>query len=337
MNDVLASTSVFRLPGNGKAMDTATQGGHRSGWRYVTSELRASQNAEGILLEDFVERTFHPRRRAPTLRERLFPTAHTPPVWKEPWIGIFHHPPNLPAWFNPSQHPHQIFADKRFRKSRPHLRGAIALSCYLGRWLEAELHVPVTVIKHPTEFPPATFSWEAFLANPEKKLVQVGWYLRNYRAIYQVNVPGILQKVHIAQQKPFILEAQQRTDRHSPYRHRPDVGQVRVVPWLDHDDYDRLFTENVIFLELFDASANNTIVEAIVRETPIVVNRHPAVAEYLGDDYPLFYDAIDEVHALLTGPALREAHEYLHALNKRDLRIEHFIEEVNRFASQVID
>ena len=50
--------------------------------------------------------------------------------------------------------------------------------------------------------------------------------------------------------------------------------------------YDCLLPENVMAIELFDASANNVVVECIARNTPIIVNRHPAVVEYLTADYP---------------------------------------------------
>ena len=89
-------------------------------------------------------------------------------------------------------------------QSLPHLKGAVAFSEYAGDWLRERLGVPVLVVKHPTEMVPRTFSWEAFEANPDKQLVQIGWYLRNYRAIYQVAAPPSFRKVHIAQQKSFI-------------------------------------------------------------------------------------------------------------------------------------
>lgn len=333
--DVLTPTVPFRLPASGRAVGSFARGGHRSGWPYVMDRLHALQQEGGILLDDFVERTFSPQRRAPTWRERLFPTADTPPTWAEPWVGIFHHPHHLPTWLNASQHPEAVFATPRFRKSRPYLRGAVALSDYLASWLRETLQVPAVAIKHPTEFPVARFSWDAFLANPKKQLVQVGWYLRNYRAIYQVRVPEPFRKVHLIQTKPFVLEAHARTDAYSPYRHRPDWGHVDVVPWLDDDAYDRLFTENVIFLELFDASANNAVIEAIARETPIVVNRHPAVVEYLGDGYPLFYDALDEVKALLTESRLQAAHAYLRALDKHALHLDAFVASLSQFVRHV--
>lgn len=334
---VVTPDDRIRLPAHERQMGTQGQYRHRSGWPYVVAALREAQGCGDLLLDDYVERTFGSRsrrgaRRLRSLVKRMLPMAAAPAVvWEEPWVGVFHHPPSLPTWFDPSAHPRAVFAEPGFRKSRRHLRGAIALSEYLAGWLRKELSVPAVALKHPTEFPDTKFSWEAFERNGARKLVQVGWYLRNYRAIYQVRAPEWLEKVHLAQAGTAIEQARQRTDRHSPYRRRPDVGHVKVMARLEDEAYDRLITENVLFLELLDASANNAVVEAIVRETPLVVNRHPAVVEYLGAGYPLFYDDIRDVHDLLSPPRIKEAHDYLRSIDKSDLRVEHFVEEVRRF------
>ena len=341
------STDGIRIPDHKHQIGTSGQYKHRSGWPYVVSTLKAASGVEDILLDDYVERTFKSKYCGSTVRataramtrdlvERIYPVAATSTRWKEPWVGIFHHPPNIPEWLAPAAHPREILAGWRFRMSCPHLRGAISLSEYLAEWLRKELTVPVMAIKHPTEFPASKFTWKAFEENREKKLVQVGWYLRNYRAIYQVQVPEEFQKVHLSQKGSAIAEAKQRTDRYSPYRSRLEVGHVQVASWLADADYDRLLTENVVFMELLDASANNAVIEAIVRETPLIVNRHPAIVEYLGERYPLLYDDLSEIPILLNMSRIKEAHEYLRAMDKSELRIEHFIREVQNFLREVI-
>ena len=67
----------------------------------------------------------------------------------------------------------------------------------------------------------------------------------------------------------------------------------------------------------------NTVVECIVRCTPLVINRLPALEEYLGEDYPLFYEgySLEKV----TRKRIRQGHEYLKRLDKSKLRIETFI------------
>lgn len=329
-----ARPAPFRMAKSAKPVGSGADG-HRSGWPYVVACLEKRQHAHGILVDDFVESTFAPTPRLAAWRQLLGKPGPQKYVWDSPWVGFFHLPPNFPEWFNPTAHPEAVFSDNRFCRSLPHLRGAIAFSDYAGTWLRARLRVPVLVVKHPTEMAPRVFRWEAFLANPDKWLVQIGWYLRNYRAIYQVAVPPAFRKVHLAQSRRFIGQAWRRTDLHSPFRHRPDVGDTDVVSWLANDDYDEMLTRNVIFLELFDASANNAIIEAIARDTPVVVNRHPAVAEYLGAKYPLFYDDLDEVAGLLDLSRIQAAHEHIRALDKSEFTIEAFIDRLDRFVRDV--
>ena len=76
---------------------------------------------------------------------------------------------------------------------------------------------------------------------------------------------------------------------------------------------------------MIDASAVNTIIECIVRNTPILVNKLPAVVEILGDKYPLYYDNLDEVNSLLTIKHIESAYNYLKKLDKTNLHINTFI------------
>lgn len=69
---------------------------------------------------------------------------------------------------------------------------------------------------------------------------------------------------------------------------------VRVVDYLTDMEYDRLLSQNLVFLDLYDSSANNALVECIVRGTPVLVNPLDAVVEYLGVDYPLHFDNLAE-------------------------------------------
>ena len=65
------------------------------------------------------------------------------------------------------------------------------------------------------------------------------------------------------------------------------MKSVEVMEHLSDSAYDELLSENVVFLNLIDASAVNTVIECIVRNTPLIINRLPAIVEILGEDYPL--------------------------------------------------
>jgi hypothetical protein len=190
------------------------------------------------------------------------------------------------------------------------------------------------VRKHPSEIPELSFSIERWEELQTRRIVQVGWYARNHRAIYQVEVPEGYRKTHLL--RHGIHKLIERTDQFSPYRDRPWIGEVEILPTLDNTEYDELMASSLIFNEHWDVSASNAVVEAIARCTPLVVNRHPALEEYLGVDYPLFYDDLRDVRGLLQDPArIRQAWRHLCEMDRRWLSASSFAEDVVDFVHSV--
>lgn len=102
-------------------------------------------------------------------------------------------------------------------------------------------------------------------------------------------------------------------------------NSVAVLPTASDADYDNLLMQNIVFIKLLDAGAVNTVLECIIRATPIVVNRLASVAEVLGNDYPLFYNDLSDVPSLLTLDKITEAHSYLKALDTVKLSGAYFL------------
>ena len=69
-----------------------------------------------------------------------------------------------------------------------------------------------------------------------------------------------------------------------------EINSVKFIDHLDNNDYDVLLSQNIVFLDLYDTSANNAVIECIARGTPLLINRHPATIEYLGEKYPFYFD-----------------------------------------------
>lgn len=125
---------------------------------------------------------------------------------------------------------------------------------------------------------------------------------------------------------------------------------VTVKEYLEDDCYDSFLVQNIVFLQLIDASACNTVIECIVRCTPIVINRinplnpdDDPLVEYLGDSYPLFYtniaQAIDLINEL-TNPnsgLLLQTVLYLTNLNlnNNNLQIQTFLNGLNNMLTEL--
>jgi len=110
--------------------------------------------------------------------------------------------------------------------------------------------------------------------------------------------------------------------------------KVDFIYYLENTQYDDLLSKNIVFINLVDASAVNTLVECIVRNTPIFVNKHPAVVELLGSDYPLYYQSnlsnfeiSNRVQLILRDPqSIKSATKYLKHLDKSKISITKFLD-----------
>lgn len=109
---------------------------------------------------------------------------------------------------------------------------------------------------------------------------------------------------------------------------------VQELPKLSNPDYDELLHKSVVFIKLEDASAVNTLIECMMRNTPILINRLEAVVEYLGPDYPLYYDHIEEI-PFITMDMIKSANKYLRRMNKKDISVDTFIYGFKRILFEI--
>ena len=108
-----------------------------------------------------------------------------------------------------------------------------------------------------------------------------------------------------------------------------NYDSVEMKYLTNFEEYDNLLMMNIVFIDLFDAAANNAVLECIVRNTPIIVRKLPAIVEYLGNDYPLYFNKIGEAENLLLDEMkIKQAHNYLINMNKNDLTLDYFTKKM---------
>ncbi|MCX6303963.1 MAG: glycosyltransferase family A protein [Bacteroidetes bacterium] len=297
----------------------AYYGSHRSGWGFAFAALANLHNPDGILLDAFIERTFH-----------WHPGGIRP--HQEPWIGFIHVPPFVPDWFAHEVSNDAIFSLPEWHESFKYCKGLFTLSQYHQRMLQSRLDIPVNSLLHPTEVPQLKWDWNNFRQNNEKKVIQVGFWLRKLYSIHLLKA-GNYQKIFLRKKDSDIdhlLEEERKNCEFSDQLTGEVINSVRSIDFLSNEDYDKLLTENILFMELYDASANNTIIECIVRNTPILVNPLEPVVEYLGAGYPFYFNNLDEAAEKLGDMDLiRKTHHYLQELPiKKRLTPEYFLQSV---------
>ena len=106
-------------------------------------------------------------------------------------------------------------------------------------------------------------------------------------------------------------------------------NKVSVINYVDNNKYDELLSKNIVFLNLIDCSAVNTIIECIVRNTPVLVNKLPAIVEVLGDKYPFYYNNLDDIENKINNyRKFWITTSYLKNLDKEKFKIEYFMNSI---------
>ena len=387
-------------------------GVHRSGWQYVYEHINyLHNNKSDLYLDLYLDRTFHWNKEVNKFLNLI-------PYTKN-WIGFVHH--TFETGFS-DYNCYNMLDNPDFIESLKVCKGLFVLSRDLyikfqKEFFKRNISVPVFNLMHPTEVPKINnscsipqWNYNQFINNKDKKIINVGAWLRNIFSFYYLNLPNKYTFIHnksgfpwykikikdnirkvclkgghmnnyfpslnftndLGQflvleennQFPIIPNASRNSSSNSSsnasgklnasggnasgggeivnnwYRHfhdymRDTVNSVDLINQLTNDQYDDLLTKNIIFINLVDASAVNTVIECIVRNTPIIVNDHPAVKEMLGPNYPLYYTTgIDlyntnqEIVTLLSNTNnIKKANAYLQKLDKTKYTIEYFIQE----------
>jgi len=234
------------------------------------------------------------------------------------------------------------------------------------------------------EFVDNMFTIQKFLNNPTKSVVQIGAWLRNPYAIYELPIDHTnalnIRKVALKGKEmeqyfapPKFLEVMYDTlilkdwyhKENKPKMHgmndymedtvsrqicrmcrhhcndtnkycqglfnliQNQLNSVTVLERLDNDEYDKLLSENIVFLNLVDCSAVNTVIECIVRNTVIIVNRLPALEEMLGKNYPGFYNTLHEAAQICQDlRQIKLIYNYISLLDKTRYKLEFFVKHI---------
>lgn len=267
---------------------------------------------DGVLLDSFVEDTFCWNL------ERCKDNRIVP--YRQPWTGFLHNPPGIPEWHETASAPQHILALPEWQESLLQCRGLFTFSAAMRDWLKARLTVPIEALIHPTECPARVFDVERFFGLERPRIVQVGAWLRRIHSIALLNVTKLRKSCLMPRQDggEYLKTVVQKERDHEPGARAADWSTVEVLPYHDADAYDGLLSESIVFLDLYDTVVNNTVIECIVRGTPIVCNRLPALVELLGEEYPLFFSSLEEAAQKAENfDLIRAAAKHLSAIPKQ--------------------
>jgi hypothetical protein len=212
-----------------------------------------------------------------------------------------------------------LLTNNNFIDSLPVCQNLICLTDYLSRYVISKIDTNVVTMYHPmiNIEHRNQFNIIKYKRNTNKKIIQIGRQCRNLKTFTQINF-----NTH---GKLWLTGTQ---NLHATYEILKLELNINIIhdsyynieyKYVNNKEYDELIVENILFLHVHDASANNVVLEAIVYKIPIIVNKHPAIIEYLGEDYPLYFepnnDSIKIDDDFISIEKITEAHEYLKLLD----------------------
>jgi hypothetical protein len=278
---------------------------HRDGWRAAVEKLKTIHNPLGIDFYDWVDVEFKKNN-----------------VIQSPWVGILHNTLTYPKEYLFKYNSDRIFPltnliyQENFIKSMKNCYGLFTLSNHTKNFLQRHLEVEIEKIWHPIIDVKPKFNINEFLKNP--KIVTIGQWLRKYHSICNLKI----------NYRKYILKTKMFDEDYNQIKNYTTVD-IEFINYLDNDQYDILLSNTIVFLDLYDAAACNTILECIIRNTPIVVNALPAVVEYLGTNYPLYYQSLEEASKKINDfEQIKKAHNYLSLKNKDNCNPINFINSI---------
>lgn len=170
-----------------------------------------------------------------------------------PWFGCIHH-----CGYEIGE----LMQLPQWRRSVPYCMGLFVFCQHQADYIRASrLDPPIHVIVHPIFTDGIThFDVNWYLLNLHKTAYLVGTWMRNVALYEKLEIIGH-DKEHLR-------------------------GQLRRAL------YDHALARNVVVLLYHDVAASNALLECIVRNTPCLVTRLPAVEALLGPAYPMYYDKV---------------------------------------------
>ena len=227
-----------------------------------------------------------------------------------------------------------------FRDSLRYCNGIIVLTEYLANYIRERLpEVRIVAIKHPTPIESLKFVYDhdRFTNKQTPAVVQVGQQMRKLSTIFQIHTK--LPKVWLTGMRDYTKTYQQLLKEIKYFKldiQQFDFDGVEVKYVEDTNEYNDIITNNIVILNMIDASANNAVLELLVRNVPFFINKLPPIVEYLGEDYPMYYNDLKSVETIINNRVeldnlFLKTHRYLQTIDRNPIRLSNFSGQALRF------
>jgi hypothetical protein len=260
-----------------------------------------------------------------------------------PWMGILHVAKDLPPHLEHYLYLENVLNDEAFLGSLPHCLGLVVFSDEMRRSVSKVLadrgftDVNVCAIHHPLT---ADGNKEGFtvtedleiMLDPKASVLLIGQEYRRLATIHQLATtrPKLwLLGAPLGSEDTSLLKERLSRQRKVDTVTVADPA-VKLVYAADYQDFNVLLKQNIVIIDLWGASANNAILQAIALNIPVFVRRLPSTVEYLGSSYPMYFNYVGELedsineNSIHLRKLLLTTHLFLRDMNKTHLSLGSF-------------
>ena len=315
--------------------------GHRGGWKtvinygldhlFIKHENKVN-DTNAVCLIDCCEKFF------------LWDNNQT----DKPWVGIIHTTHVTPNHLSDLLNIRKLFDCVKFKNSLSACVGLVVLSKYQLNWINTfiKYKLPrIIVTFHPVNPLTKMFDIYKFCLKGTYDLLLLGQQLRIITDLLLVESPLINEKIWLSgiresdeRDRAIALEITGLNLNQNIFEEFKDKIKMPYLP--NYEDYDNIIQSSILIMPLFDAAANNSVLECIISNTPIFVTRCEGTEEYLGKDYPMFFDNINHLNSLLEKRKTvirlyKETHKYLQKMDKTHLSYANFYSDIIKLINDI--
>ena len=247
-----------------------------------------------------------------------------------------------------------------FLEEKENLSILITLSDFHRKFIERSEWLQDTTIKtlyHPLEltYNINMFSVEKYMDNRNKSVFCIGWWLRKYDIFLKLScnktiviknnegghvvkyiVNEIRKIIGIPNKEDAIIYSSDLIQDTLEYLYEDyftfseekillTKWNTRLCGYLESEEYDCIFSKNIVFLDVYSSSANNILLECIANYTPILVKNHVSIVEYLGEEYPFYFTNYEDAEKKSQDLGLIvKTHYYIRDMDKSRFSYQYF-------------
>jgi hypothetical protein len=268
-------------------------------WNFISRKLRIFHNKKGINCYEWLDKEFKDKN------------------VNGKWIGFLHNAINYPQDY-PEKYKNKTLCLSSLVKSSYFLEKLkdcsklFVFTSQVKNFLIKETKFEnIETLTHPAPDFIFNENWEK-----NKRVLHSGQQLRKYHSFLDLNTK---------KEKLMLSPIGMKNDIIEMKRYSKNI--VHIKDNVDLKEYIKIIKSSIVFLDLYDVAACNLIIECIVLNVPILVKKLEGVVEYLGENYPFYFENIDEANYKIDNEELIiRTNKYLKNLDKNKYKINNFLE-----------